>query len=269
MRKQAGLYRDSRVAADAQLAFFAVVRTLCPEPLFSLREDVFPAYRGWADGVKAPKHSAIYRTYALIAVAAPDLASLLQNWARQSNLEGVVRDEPEGEVAYLGSLWPVQFAIETLWAWWSWPGGKDMRNASPPEWVKISGRDPSGCRRLMPTVPIMFMITDWDERTESEVEFVKRTLAAAKDAVDHHLRIRRAEIPGLGLRLRRNKREPAHLKWLVEFQIGGRTWAEIAQRHQQNTGITLSEDAIRSGIESAADEIGLKLRAGRRGPHRT
>jgi len=156
----------------AQACFLIAVRRVTPEPLFSLRDDVFPKYRAALDVEK--KHGlandklfdlmrealelislrssgGVLRTVAARSLAHPsselmkEASHCLIAWSKRFNLTGThatVRKQCEDpaflEDAYLRAwqrtLWLTIAAMETIWVWYSSTKGRRKMRANPPEW---------------------------------------------------------------------------------------------------------------------------------------
>ena len=73
---------------------------------------------------------------------------------------------------------------------------------------------------------------------------------------------------GNGAPVPRPRKVPDHFEWLVDFQVGGRSYADIAlgRRQGDKTSVSLGDlHHVRSGCRTTAKMIGLTLRPARRG----
>ena len=322
--------RKDVAVEESRYRFLEAVRNECPQPLYVLRDDLFPVYQSWFDSVVSEAKAAkawredtsaeakevkaglahafrrlgmtdkaaeiaaqgrpitrdqpddpIFRTFLLIQYGAPEVARVLMQWAQQFHLthtrkfEEPLRSElettTEGQKFYVTyeetlwkQYWACQWAVETLWAWYTWPKGREMMDADPPEWVRVSfdrGRQQEG------PLKVQFEVPHWQIENETEPVFHQRIHNAVDEWLEEYADKRETAVEVMGYQRRQRKYRSAHFEWLALRQVAGLTYEEISKRYSDEEGRP-GDDAIRHGVEQVGSLVRLLPRSGRRGPKR-
>jgi hypothetical protein len=255
-----------QVREEAQAYFFEALRRVCPELLYSLRDEFLRIYEERVATQKSGRRY-VLASYSELQRQEPEIAAAVLSWCARYHLVGSVEPEPDRHgpdwhhVAHLRSLWPAVRIHETLLAW-SRPEYSHWSRTDPPEWpqtIRVVGH--AGVpRRLAVPLP------DWEE-CRTRAEYVKRTTMAFKSLLRLHLAQaeRDAEARAMGQRAPLLKTQTAHYEWLALMQVKGLSARAIADWHEQHHGGRVEVKAIRMGVKTTADAIGLLLRRRRPG----
>jgi hypothetical protein len=151
--------------------------------------------------------------------------------------------------------WACQWAVDTLWSWKFNSYGSQMLNADPPEWVRADLDNKRSNEQPFVVRP------GWNVEAELQAHFEARVRKALAEYIERSRAF--AEARGL---VPAQERLTTHFDWLALYQVKGRSWAQIAQWDQDETGSDSKEEsAIRKGVQSAAKLVGLNARRGRPG----
>jgi hypothetical protein len=254
-----------QVREEAQAYFFAVLRQVCPELLYSLRSDLLPLYVDAAERhsksgtTRAP---AVLGSFLELERLEPVVAEAVRNWCDKHRLIGEMDPEPEWHgpdwalPARMNSLWPAVRVHETLLAW-SRDLGSHWRDAEPPQWAQTTAfRGRSGTPRTL-RIPV----PDLDD-FDNEAQFIRHASKIAQHYLQDELaRQKRREDPDRSSS-QVLKTRPDHFVWLALKHVKGLSARAIADWHraQQSEGIEVN--AVRMGVKAAAGLIALQLRIG-------
>jgi hypothetical protein len=189
------------VQYEARRFFFETLRRLHPAPLHSLRDDVFPVYKRWADEQKATQRypasergdHPVYYSFLWLEEHKPDVAQAISKWAHDFHLIGESGSQWSGDetslnpgdrfffqlqkrIAHFKAIWPSEHATKTLWVWHSSPIGTELMNRDPPEWFRVITL--SGAVGLYnPTLHIDIHMSEWFPQFREGIK-VSRTRAS-------------------------------------------------------------------------------------------
>jgi hypothetical protein len=278
-----GEYSNEFIVQDeARRFFFETIRRLHPAPLHSLRDDVFPVYKRWADEQKATQRyrasgrgdHPVYYSFLWLEEHEPDVAQAISKWAHDFHLIGetpvdwsgdedalseweVISLRDQRTIAHAKAVWPCDQAARTLWAWHSSPRGTEMMNTDPPEWVSVIRL--SGAVGLYdPTLQIDTPMPEWFPQFETESKFRKRVHQRVDDFINSYVAEKRTmeNLPAHRQRFLKNR---DHFEWAVLFQVAEWEYSRIAEDRN------VEAQTVRDGIKDVAKRIGLDLRRRSRG----
>lgn len=98
--------------------------------------------------------------------------------------------------------------------------------------------------------PELIQLSGWSPQTEPETDFRERM----QRATDEHIENVLAAQPWFQSSDYRDGMRG--MRWLVEFQVLGRSWAQIADDFDQN----VQADAVRHAVRRLVRDMGLKIR---------
>lgn len=240
-----GLYvaRTSRTAArDDYLEALARIK---PEVLSSLDEKVLPLYAplfnaDWSlrDTVLTDRRDALrfadetiqsYRHYPLeLRQGVSRLNDALREWAREW---------------WLREVWCMDRALQTMAAWCRDPNCRRDRFA-PAMATMYSGFYSYRC--------LQFTYRAWDPRVEKWDDYQRRLKAALTRSLPEY---RARKLSGISEEDRAKEHGPAHYRWLVEYQVNGKDYTQIAQESAEADRSTVSK-----AVRSLAKQLRLPLR---------
>lgn len=232
-------YRDGhrdRAQWALRQAFLRKVEELTPEVLQGLLDTVLPAYRAASqEGVlPAPKWDR-QRWEGVDATAHPHTAQLrtaLLAW---------------GARYHLTDDWLLDVALNTAWQQHEWREETAERRKERDQWEQAGTELPREALAALdpppqptsfaavpfsdiePVTPFAFEHEQWVPQWRTWHEYEAGLRNAFEDAVLRYRRAREAEAARRGLRQSPEKRDiDRHLAWLVQFQVDGQTYNEIA-----------------------------------------
>jgi hypothetical protein len=266
-----GLYPPAQqVRAEARAYFLEVLRKVCPEVTYSLRNELLPMYERWAASQSHGTPS-LPSGFLDLQQQQPDIADAVMGWCEKSYLIGRVDPEPawHGQdwqrVAHISSLWPAIQIHETMLAW-SRPVGSRWLESDPPQWpqtIRFLGHiDIGGPRTIIVPLPNL-------EDYRGETQYVRHATAVferlLREALTKERLAAKQREKAQGACIGRAiKTQMAHFDWVALRQARGWGIPAIAKWHEARSE-PIEIDAIRKGMKSLAGWIGLRLRAGRPG----
>ena len=108
----------------------------------------------------------------------------------------------------------------------------------------------------------------WLLETETFAHYKTHAQAAFQRVLEDYATKERLYAEGRGLVPVSRQDLPKQLEWLVLYQLTEYTYDRIADWHQDTYGVSVTSDAIRKGVNAAADLVSLQLRPRRRGRQR-
>jgi hypothetical protein len=258
MKKQIVSSRDS-----ARAEFFRAVKRRAPVVLSSLKSDVLPLYIATVPPEPINEHVMVF-----------DLAMLPENLAEMASRDMVGNENLEKE--YLGLFPPLYqpnacFEL-TLCRWGKcyhltdeWIFSEALKTLNL--WYHSSKADDWACESeaYAPDVEMYdheqafnFTFDPWDATIDTRASYKKKVGQAFKARLDDYCE-RMKESHGKGKAY--DNRNQNHFLWLVEHQINGRRYEEIAQLEQDENGLDFRR--ISEAINPLAEMLGLTLRPAR------
>lgn len=254
---------SSRDSARAE--FLRAIKSHAPVVLSSLESDVLPLYETFNSSVLISESNMIV-----------ELAMLPESLAEMSRLEFVGDEYREKEyVASLHDLyqpnarfelalckwgrcyhltdeWIFSEALKTLDLWY--------RSGVASDWTCASQGYAPDVEMYDEQQAFRFTFEPWDAAVDTRPSYKDKVGIAFKAWLDDYCE--RIEEAHDGGRKAYDSRKPIHFVWLVEHQINGLRYEDIAQKYQDKKGLDLR--LISEAVTRLAKMIGLTLRPARR-----
>lgn len=161
---------------------------------------------------------------------------------------------------HLDEDWILDDVCDWLRTWYRHP---DLRNVSLWAIMESAALSPTDKWDLTFRLPKQLTSDVWNLERETAGEFKQRYLNAVRLALDDYTAEVERMLTNEGYQPIPKKRRLDHFDWLVQYQILGRSYQEIAQRYTDldpDGERTIGTDAVRKGINTTANRIGLTLR---------
>ena len=240
--------RDLNFTQDrARLEFLKAIERTAPEVIATLKENVLPHYEAildmgyesepvrWSWLIRRASYKHHAEEKATLVKLLREFKQAIEHWAEKWRLAD-------------GGDWFYDCALSTL-NHWSSVGTAD-------------GWDPEykpGTFLLLLGKHFKFEFLEWDPKTTTWPDYKKSMDEAYEKARgDYRTRIR----PNKRNVRARKTHELKHYKWLVEYQVRGKGYAEIAQVYQDESG--LDSSSVGEAVRQLASLIGIRLRPARR-----
>jgi hypothetical protein len=228
----------------ARKRFFKAIKIHAPEVLESLETDVLPAYKDW---LKIADWK-----YGLASMAT--LPEILSEYTRRNAAFGENQISFESKIVAwaqnnrLSDSWCIREALSTLKLWHEQPERQGDWSYSTPR--RMRNLERSFRFEFPPYDSSIETIASYKKRIKAAFESrVKDYIATYKDSLEkeHDKDYRAYDI-----------RKDIHFAWLVEHQIKGLRYEDIANKHSSIDNVELS--SISEAITRLAGLIGLNLR---------
>jgi hypothetical protein len=254
-QKTAVSSRDS-----ARIEFFRAIKDRAPDVLSSLKSDVLSLYIATVSPEPVSEHVIVF-----------DLAMLPETLAEMASRDMAGNDELEkehlglfpplyqpharfelalckwGKGYHLTDEWIFSEALKTLNLWYH------SRNVD--DWACESEAYAPDVEMYDHEQAFKFTFDPWDAAIDTQAAYKKKIGEAFKDRLKDYCE-RMKESRGKGKAY--DNRNEDHFRWLVEHQINGRRYEEIAQSEQDESGMDFRR--ISEAITPLAKMLGLTLR---------
>jgi hypothetical protein len=248
---------------SARAKFFRAIKRRAPAVLSSLKSDVLPLYTATV----SPEPISEY-------IIAFDLAMLPENLAEMASRDMVGNEKLEKEhLGFFPPLYQANARFELALCKWGkcyhltdeWIFSEALKTLNL--WYYDRNADSWACESeaYAPDVEMYdheqafnFTFDPWDAAIDTQASYKKKVseefTARLKDYCE-----RMKESHGKGKAY--DSRSHKHFRWLVEHQINGRRYEEIAQSEQDENGMDFRR--ISEAINPLAKMLGLTLRSAR------
>lgn len=249
---------------SARMEFLRAIKSHAPDVLSSLKNDVLPLYVA----INSPESVSEY-------IEAEDIAFWPEQLAELSRL-GIVGNEcrekeyiasshfsyhPKarfdialckwGECYHLTDEWIFSEALKTLEVW--------QRSDPPSDWACAREGYAPDVEMYEDEGAFHFTFDPWDAALDTRATYKKKVRESFKAWLDDYCE-RTDESHGDGNKAY-DSRKSIHSIWLVERQINGLRYEDIAQKHQTEKGLDIGP--ICEAVTRLAKMIGLTLRPAR------
>jgi len=246
---------------SSRIEFLRAIKSHAPAVLSSLESDVLPLYVA----INSPQSVSEN-------ITAFDLAMLPENLAEMSRLN-IVGDECRekeyvaslpipyqpnarfelalckwGRCCHLTDEWVFSEALKTLEVW--------HRSGVPSDWACAGEVYAPDVEMYEDQQAFRFTFEPWDAATDTRTSYKKRVRDAFKDWLEDYCE--RMEEARNGGQTAFDSRKSIHFVWLVENQINGLKYDDIAQKYQDTQGLEIR--LISEAVTRLAKMIGLTLR---------
>lgn len=248
----------------ARMEFLRAIKSHAPAVLSSLESDVLPLYESF--------NSSVLSSGSNMTV---ELAMLPESLAEMARLEGVSGECREKEYAALPAPyqpyvrfeialckwgrcyhitddWIFSEALKTLEIWHR----SDVHN----DWACASEAYVPGVEMYEDDKAFNFTFDPWDAAVDTRASYEKKVSEAFNAWLEDYCE--RVEASHGGKVKAYDSKKLDHYVWLVEHQINGLRYADIAENHQGEKGLDLRN--ISEAINRLANMIRLTLRPARR-----
>lgn len=248
---------------SARIEFFRAIKRRAPAVLLSLKSDVLPLYIATVPPEPTSEYVIVF-----------DLDMLPENLAEMASRDMVGNDELEkehlglfpplyqpharfelalckwGKGYHLTDEWIFSEALKTLNLWYH------SRNAD--NWACESEVYAPDVEMYDHEQAFKFTFDPWDAAIDTQAVYKKKIGEVFKARLkDYCERMKESHGKGKAYDSRTSK----HFRWLVDHQINGRRYEEIAQSEQDENGMDFR--LISEAINPLAKMLGLTLRSAR------
>lgn len=156
-----------------------------------------------------------------------------------------------GRCHHLTDEWIFSEALKTLEVW--------QRSDAPRDWACASDKYAPDVEMYEDEKAFHFTFDPWDAAVDTRASYEKKASEAFNDWLEDYC----DRIGSHGGKVKAyDSRKLKHYVWLVEHQINGLRYADIAEKHQREKGLDLRN--ISEAINRLAKMIRLTLRPARR-----
>lgn len=243
----------------ARIEFFRVIKRHAPAVLSSLESDVLPLYESISENITVV-----------------ELATWHEELAEMSRLEFVCDERGEkeylaplpvschpnarfdialckwGKCHHLTDKWIFSEALKTLEAW--------QRSGPSGDWACARDEYQPDVEMYEDERAFHFTFDPWDAASDTRASYKKKVRESFKAWLDDYCE-RTEESHGDDDKAY-DSRKAVHFVWLVEHQINGLRYEDIAQKYQDEKGLEIGQ--ISEAVTRLANMIGLTLRPARR-----
>jgi len=292
-RASGGNYQRSEHTAvsEARVLFLQAVQRRAVGALEALRESVLPLISIPSAPFPLARVEWINRpdgTWTLIFLSAQNEQVVIEDSRRWVPFDVSRTDDPPGvarvrkgltswaDQFHLRHTWVLNAALGTLRLWqiapqslkrtdwdlsFSWGISKRALEIDPPgsEWHW----DPIAVWSGLPVEPYIFQDA-WLIDRETRPEATRRIMESCATNLKVYLNRVESLARERGLKRAKQKRNPEHFEWLVDYQTNEWNHRKIADHYSKN-GKILTEDAVGKALRGTAALIGLILRPPGRG----
>jgi hypothetical protein len=248
---------------ETRLDFFRTIRRREPEVLKSLCRDVLPAYQAATQPTRyypviwghlwMPERDKAYQD------AIRDAGLAILSWATRWRLAWIRYNVRVGDMVLKSSLangFCLDQTIETLnaWCWFGVPSELDWAYT-----LRHKEYQSFSAQYIVQPRAFEFEYLSWLVHADTWKSYEKK-LDEAYRAAKKSYRQERLEYAAISsdiLPAAVEKRNPAHLDWLVDYLIKNMTFAAIAREYGGHQG--LNERSVANGIYGLVDLLGLTL----------
>lgn len=249
---------------SARAEFFRAIKCRAPAVLSSLKSDVLPLFIATVSPEHVSEHDILFD----LAMLPEDLAELAsRDMVGNERLEKehlglfppLCQPKARFELAlvkwakcyHLSEEWIYSEALKTLNLWYH----SDNANA---DWACESEAYAPDVEMYDHEEAFTFTFDPWDAAIDTQAAYKKKAVEALKASLENYCeRLKRLRGDGKAF----VNRNSEHFKWLVEHQVNGRRYEEIAQMEQDKNGIEIRR--ISEAVTPLAKMLGLTLRPAR------